>query len=97
MILNVKSYGECTKSNRFFQRKQQTTNKESLSLTAECSGPEETTSTAVISEDDSMSPFPYRPPAKTFIFPKMAVGARHRSCQHQWLDKFTWLHYDTRY
>ena len=37
---------------------------------------------------------PFRPP-KSFVFPKTKVGDRNRSCQHQWFEKFPWLHYDS--
>ena len=33
-------------------------------------------------------------PSKNFAFPKSVVGKQQRSCQHHWLKKFTWLHYD---
>ena len=37
---------------------------------------------------------PFRPP-KSYVFPKTKVGERNRSCQHQWFEKFPWLHYDS--
>ena len=36
-------------------------------------------------------------PTKTFTFPKTTFGKRERSCQPNWFEKFTWLHYDKRY
>ena len=46
-------------------------------------------------DNSSIKELPYRPP-KAFIFPKTKVGDRSRSCQHQWFEKFAWLHYDTK-
>jgi hypothetical protein len=33
-------------------------------------------------------------PPEHFVFPKSTNGKQHRSCQHHWFKKFTWLHYD---
>ena len=35
-------------------------------------------------------------PPKDFVFPKTRFGNRDRSCQHNWFEDFTWLHYDER-
>ena len=36
-------------------------------------------------------------PNKNYTFPKTLIGKRERSCQANWFEKFSWLHYDKRY
>lgn len=45
-------------------------------------------------QSESGGEIPFRP-HKSFVFPKTKIGERNRSCQHQWFEKFPWLHYDS--